>query len=233
MRRLLPEPAGSIDVTEAYAAALGRHPDRPWVNVCMIAALDGSVAVDGRSGGLSGATDRAVLRRLRAVADVIIVGASTARVEGYGPPSKPGQRVGVVTSSGNVDATSELFTSGRGFLVTSDDAAFEVPDGVDVVRAGTGRIDLPAAIARLATLVEGCRVIQSEGGPTLNSALLAADLVDELDLSTAPCTVGTAGTTAAGSAGTGPAGEHLHRFELAQLAVDDESYLFARWVRRR
>ena len=40
--------------------------------------------MDGRSGGLGGPGDKAVFRALRAVPDVVLVGASTARVEGYG-----------------------------------------------------------------------------------------------------------------------------------------------------
>ncbi len=227
MRRLIPDPVVTLDVADAYAAPLGSRTDRPWVSLCMIAGLDGAVAVDGRSGGLSGVTDRAVLRQLRAIADVIIVGASTARVEGYGPPSKAGQRIGVVTLSGNVDAGSELFTSGRGFVVTSEDADLALPGEVDVVRAGRGRVDVAAAIEMLPRLIAGCQTVQAEGGPTLNAALFAADVIDEIDQTTAPLTVGGPATPGAG-AGV----EHRHAFDLAQLAVDDESYVFARWLRR-
>lgn len=226
VRRLHPEPASSIDVVDAYAAPLGAHPDRPWVNLCMISSLDGATAVDGRSRGLSSANDASVLRQLRAIADVIIVGATTARAEGYGPPSKEGQRIGVVTARGSIDVESPLFTSGRGFVITHASADFEVPVGVDVIRAGERRVDVALAIRAIPTVVPDCRFVQAEGGPTLNAALFAADLVDEIDQSTSPHTVGGP------SVGTGAPG-HRHAYELRQLLIDADAYVYARWARRR
>ena len=230
MRRLLPDPAENVDVEEAYAAPLGRSRDgqAPWVTLSMVAAIDGSTVVDGRSGQLSSPTDSEVLAQLRSVADVIVVGASTVRQERYGPPGKDGQRVGVVTSRGSVDLDTELFTSGAGFLILPEDSEFEPGRGVDVVRAGRGTVDPALAIRRLPDLVEACSVVQAEGGAGLNGSLVDADVVDELNITTSPATVGgdghrlTAGATA-----------HLHRFDLAQHAVDDESFLYARWLRRR
>src|SRR5258706_6627171 len=49
----------------------------------MIASVDGAIMVDGRSGGLSGPADRLVFSVLRSLADVIVVGAGTARAERY------------------------------------------------------------------------------------------------------------------------------------------------------
>ena len=83
----------------------------------MIASLDGAVVVDGTSGGLGNANDRQVLLTMRDLADVIVVGAATARGEGYGPPRKRGQRIGVITNSGSVDLSTSLFTSGAGFVI--------------------------------------------------------------------------------------------------------------------
>ena len=88
----------------------------------MVASIDGSTVIDSNSRGLSSKTDQEVLLTLRELADVLIVGAATVRIEGYGPPRKPGQRVGVVSRRGDVDATSPLFTSGAGFLILPDDA---------------------------------------------------------------------------------------------------------------
>jgi len=228
MRRLLPDPAESISVEEAYAAPLGRHGDRPWVSLCMIASIDGSTVVDGRSGDLSSATDGAVLARLRAIADVIVVGAGTVRQEGYGRPGKDGQRIGVVTSTGRVDLDSELFTSGAGFLIVPEDSSFEPARPVDVIRAGRSRVDPALAIRRLPDLLGTCAVVQAEGGAGLNGALVDADVLDELNVTTSPATVGGDGRRL-----TFGAADHLHRFDLAQLAVDDESFLYTRWLRRR
>ena len=227
MRRLLPEPADDISVDEAYVAPLGQRSDRPWVGLCMVASIDGSTVVGGSSAGLSSATDAAVLGRLRRVADVIVVGAGTVRDEGYGAPRKPGQRVGVITRTGKVDVTSELFTSGAGFLITGEDSAVKAP-GIDIIRAGHDEVDLSAAMAHIAELVPSCRFVQAEGGAALNGALLDADVLDELNLTTSPAAVGGAGPRLATRAS-----QHQHRFEIRQLAVDEQSFLYTRWLRRR
>ena len=86
VRVIHPEPADDVSLDELYGVTRSRVGDRPWVGLCMIASLDGTTVVDGRSGGLGNATDSAVLAALRRAADVIIVGAGTVRAEGYGPP---------------------------------------------------------------------------------------------------------------------------------------------------
>ena len=226
LRRVLPVADGPITVPEAYAAPLGRHDERPWVGLCMVASIDGSTVVDGVSAGLSSANDSSVLLQLRSVAQVIIVGAGTMRGEGYGKPKKDGQRIGVVTRSGAVDTTSELFRSGAGFIITTEQT--EIADThVDVLRAGSEEVDLRAAIDRLPDFCPGVEFVQAEGGATLNAALGDADLFDELNVTMSPATVG----------GGGPrlfhGGEnHSHRYGLEQLVVDDESFLFSRWRRR-
>ncbi|HWL44049.1 MAG TPA: dihydrofolate reductase family protein [Ilumatobacter sp.] len=223
--RLHPGPVATTTVAEAYAVNRPARANRPWVGVCMVASIDGATAVAGRSGGLGNATDRAVLAAVRATADVVLVGAGTAAGEGYGAPRKPGLRIGVVTNSGRIDPTRELFTSGAGFVVAPDDAA--LPDGIDVVRAGTRTVDLSQAVARLGEVVPGATFVSAEGGPHLNGALLDADLVDELTVTTSPRLVGGPSTRL-----TAGATEHDRRFELAHLLLDDEHFLFARWVRR-
>jgi riboflavin biosynthesis pyrimidine reductase len=55
----------------------------------MVGGLDGSAAVGGRVGALSGGTDAELFRRMRAVADVVLVGAETVRRERYGPARLP------------------------------------------------------------------------------------------------------------------------------------------------
>ena len=46
--------------------------------------LDGTAAVGGRVGALSTAPDQTLFRRMRQIADVVVVGAETVRREGYG-----------------------------------------------------------------------------------------------------------------------------------------------------
>jgi len=228
MRRLLPEPADDVTVDAAYGMPLGSRTDGPWVGLCMVSSIDGSIAVGGTSAKLSSPTDTAVLARLRRLADVILVGAGTARDEGYGAPSRQGQRIGVVTRSGRLDYDTELFSCGAGFVITSKTGAPDVPTDIDVVRADGEHIDLGAAIARLPGFVGRADYVQVEGGAALNGAMLDADLIDEINVTTSAATFGGSGPRLA----TG-APPHAHRFEVAQLAIDDESFVYTRWLRRR
>jgi len=229
VRRLFPDPAGPTSLREAYDAPRPAQPTatgtRPWVSLCMIASLDGAIVIDGRSGGLGNPTDHEVLLTLREYADVVLVGAGTARGEGYGPPSKPGLRVGVVTNSGSVDLSRALFTSGAGFVIAPESAAVD-SDAVEVLRAGEQHVDLALALARLSSIVPGVRAVQAEGGPTLNAGLLEADAIDELDLTVSPRMVGGNSVRVVHGAPDLEA-----RFELAHLLADDDQFVFGRWVR--
>ena len=49
-----------------------------------VMSLDGAVTLEGRSGGLGDESDRLAMQVLRTLADVVLVGAGTVRVEGYG-----------------------------------------------------------------------------------------------------------------------------------------------------
>lgn len=212
---------------QMYAVSRRAPADRPWVGLTMIASLDGTTVVDGRSGALGNGGDRAVFSALRRAADVIVVGSTTARAEGYRAPRRRGLRIGVVTSTGDVDRSTDLFTSGAGFLVMPQDGP-PSPPGIDVVRAGNGRVDLPGALARLDQIMERPTFVQTEGGPHLNGALLDADCVDELNVSFAPFLVGGGGPRLV----TG-ATERFRRFEPVHVLMDDDGYLFSRWVRDR
>lgn len=144
----------------------------------MISTPDGEIDVNGRSGPLGGPADQKRLIALRSEAAVVLVGAGTAKGEGYGPPSKQGLRIGVVTKSCNVDFSTPLFTSGAGFIVTSHGAP-TVP--VDSVRAGDTEVDLRGIIQQLPA-----GIVHVEGGPMLNAALFDADLVDAINLTWSP-----------------------------------------------
>jgi riboflavin biosynthesis pyrimidine reductase len=217
---------GEATVDELYGAARSRPPDRPWVGVCMITSLDGATVVDGTSGQLGNPTDAAVFAALRRAADVVLVGASTAVAESYGPPSQPGLRIGVVTTRGAVDPASPLYASGAGFLVMPEDGP-PAPPSIEVVRAGAGRVDLALALRRLGEVATDPAFVQAEGGSQLNGALLTSGCVDELDLTLAPVLVGGAAPRIiAGAPST------FDRYDLVHLGTDD-GYLYGRWVRRR
>jgi riboflavin biosynthesis pyrimidine reductase len=72
------------DLLDTYLRPRSPRADRPWVVANMVAGLDGCAARAGRVGELSGPADQELFRRLRQVADVVLVGASTVRLERYG-----------------------------------------------------------------------------------------------------------------------------------------------------
>ena len=177
MRRLWPDP-GEVDDVAAFVAAEERPtpPDRPWLLVNMVASLDGAIAVDGRSGGLAGPADKEMFTALRAVADVVLVGAGTIRAEGYGPPRPSaatraarrsrGQaevpRIATVTRSLYLDVSTPLFTEAESppIVITcagSDPAQRDALGEVaDVIVAGVDTVDLAGALAAAPDPRVGC-----------------------------------------------------------------------------
>ncbi len=219
MRRLFDDPTDHVTVRQAYDVQRPRPAARPWLGVCMVASIDGSTVIDSNSRSLSSKTDQEVLLTLRDLADVLIVGAATVRVEGYGPPRKRGQRVGVVSRRGDVDTSTSLFTSGAGFLILPDDAP---PTSVEAVRAGIGQVDLVAALGRL-----DADFVQAEGGALLNGALSAADVIDELNLTISPQLAGGDGPRV-----TSGSAQLSRKMRLAHV-LEEDGFLFTRYLRDR
>lgn len=58
--------------------------DPPTICINMVMSVDGATTIAGRVGALTSSADQALLRRLRAEADAVLVGAQTVRTEGYG-----------------------------------------------------------------------------------------------------------------------------------------------------
>lgn len=219
MRRLFDDPTDHLTVREAYDVPRPRPAERPWLGVCMVSSIDGTTVIDSNSRGLSSKTDQEVLLTLRELADVLIVGAATVRIEGYGPPRKKGQRVGVVSRSGDVDTTNTLFTSGAGFLILPDDAP---PTSIESIRAGTGGVDFAAALAKL-----DADFVQAEGGAQLNGALSGADVIDELNLTISPQLAGGDGPRV-----TSGNAQISRKMRLAHV-LEDDGFLFTRYLRAR
>ncbi|MGW4453751.1 dihydrofolate reductase family protein, partial [Streptomyces sp. NPDC004599] len=95
MRRLFPvtdetaAQAREWSLAELAAAyAYPRPPagaPRPWLRANMVSTLDGAAQHEGHSQPISSAADMRVFGTLRALADVVVVGAETVRQEGYRP----------------------------------------------------------------------------------------------------------------------------------------------------
>jgi len=246
MRQLLPTP-GDVDPVAAYLAAARPAPaDRPWVAMSMVSSLDGATAVHGRSGPLGGAPDRAVFRAVRAIADAVLVAAGTVRAEGYGPVRLSEEAVAarvaagrsagpprLVVVSGSLDLDLSRAAEGpvRPLVLTTADARPDrraALEEVAEVRAyGAGEVDLGAALSDLRA--DGVGVVVCEGGPSLNRALVAADLVDEWCVTLAPTIAGGASRRVVDGAPELGEGQPL---ELASL-LEEDGVLLGRWLRRR
>ena len=161
--------------------------DRPHVAAMMVSSLDGRAAVAGSSRPLGGPCDVQLLVALRTAADAVLVGPSTVRAEGYARIACPAV---LVSRSFDLPWEAGLFAApGQPVLVYTGRGAGEAPEvaaSVEVVR-----MDEPALVAVLADLrARGVESLLCEGGPTLNRALLAAGLIDELFLTLSPVVTG-------------------------------------------
>ena len=174
-------------------------PDRPYLGINMVSSLDGKATLDWRTQGLSSDVDRRVFHLLRTQADAVMVGAGTARTERYGRMTKSDELRQIRTNEGLVPDALAVIVSGRldlppdlpllnepGQRVVVVTASEETLPGLtgDVEYARVGD-DLPRLMAYLQE-EHGVRSVLCEGGPTLNSFLFAADVVDELFLTLNP-----------------------------------------------
>lgn len=240
MRQVLPRSGPELSDADLN----GLYGDEPadFLRVNFVASADGAATVDGRSGGLGSPADTRLFALLRARADAILVGAGTARAEGYGSLAatpeaiearlargqRPAPALVLVSRALDMTPDDPLITGGSEPTVILTCAAADprrrerLAAVTPVLVAGADAVDLAEARRRLAA--RGLRRILCEGGPTLFAAALAARVVDELCLTTAPLLVGpgppriAVGPEASGSA-----------LRLRHL-LEDEGYLFARYA---
>ncbi len=213
-------------------------PGRPYLGINMVASLDGKATLDWRTKGLSTDADRQLFHHLRTQADAVMVGAGTAREERYGRMTKNDElrqkrmNEGMVADalavvvSGRLDLPPDLpllnEPEQRVVIATASDEGIPGVTG-DIEYARTGD-DLPRLLAYLHD-EHGVRSVLCEGGPTLNSHLFAAGLVDELFLTLNPKVVGGA------SALTIVAGRELVEPAESRLVTvaEHEGELYTRW----
>lgn len=228
------------ELFEAYALH-GRDDTRVRMN--FVSSADGAVTLGDRSGALGGRTDRALMQVLRAMADVVVVGAGTVRAEGYGGLRVSADDVSwrrgrglddqpalaVVSGGLHLDPGDPVFADAarRPVLVTTDAAAAAHGALFDpvatVIACGGDRVDLGEMLEVFAH--RGWTQVLCEGGPHLFGALLAEGLVDEVCVTIAPRFVG-------GEAGRIVQGvpEADRRFSLGGVFTDDDGFAFLRYV---
>ena len=241
--------AGHLD--DAELARLYHYPapakPQTWVRANFISSIDGAAAVSGRSGALGRTGDRVVFTLLRALADVVVVGAGTVRAENYGgvtlaPPERQrrraaGQtvvpRLAIVTGSGLLDRDMRVFTDTElPPLVLTCTAAIAATrrrlagraEVLDCSANDPARVDEPTMLDVLAT--RGHYRVLTEGGPSLLGSFIDSGLLDELCLTVAPYLLGGPAPRIA----TGP-GEMLTAMRCAHLLTDDSGYLYGRYVK--
>jgi riboflavin biosynthesis pyrimidine reductase len=199
--------------------------DRPTILVNFVSTIDGVVAL-GRGeepggGVISGffEPDRFVMALLRAVSDVLLVGAGTIAggsssswtADHLAPDLAPAfgewrRALGLAPQPTTVIVTGggDVRLGRRGVTDPSVPVIFattprgaerlgklDLPDHVRVEVAGSGDRLSPDELAAFVSGMEA-RVVLSEGGPHLLADLVAADLADELFLTVAPQIVGRA-----------------------------------------
>lgn len=207
--------SGPLEARYGGALAIPLRTDRPTVVSNFVSTLDGVVSyntAEAAGGGeISGffEPDRFVMGVLRALSDIVLIGAGTLRAapderwtaDFIHPPSasrfavlrselglRPQPLTAVVTASGSIDlAHPGLADPEVPVLVVTTDAGARrlgrVPAHVDV-HTTDDRVR-PADILD-ALAAAGAQVVLCEGGPHLLGQLLDAHLVDELFLTLAP-----------------------------------------------
>jgi len=204
----------AVGLLEREALALNRGfvsrmaRGRPWVTVKLGASADGRTALaDGSSQWITSPAARGDVQRLRARASAILTGigtveaddpALTVRDPALDLAGRDPLRV-VFDSAGRLRAATRLVQDGRPTLV------FATAQGVLALRDrlgtqhmnvsvesladdATGRIDLAAALRRLAELE--CNDVLVEAGPRLAGSFVTHGLADEIVLYVAPALLG-------------------------------------------
>ncbi|MFG1934569.1 dihydrofolate reductase family protein [Mycobacterium sp. NPDC048908] len=216
---------------------------RPRFRANFIASIDGAVTLDGAGRKLGTPTDRRVFSRLREVADVILVGATTAKSKPYLdiqliPEARSWRlsrglaaalHVAVVSSSG-VISPQLLHNSTPPIVIVSRSAdrsarrALEA-SGAIVKQMPDGRIASASIRHALADL--GLNRVLVEGGPTFFSQLVADNEIDELCLTTSPMMV--AGPARRVAATVAHVEIHMQR---STVLLGSDGTVIVRWVRR-
>jgi riboflavin biosynthesis pyrimidine reductase len=252
VRQIYPPEGGGEQLSLAGLYAYpeeSAHRDGRWLRANMITSADGAATVRGRSGGLSGGADRTVFGLLRALADVVLVGAGTVRAEAY-RPAKIGERwaglregrapsppIAVVSGRLALDPAGRLLDQAppdaRTIVITVESAPVDrraaLAAKADVIVAGEHRVDLRAAISALIAL--GHRRILTEGGPHLLGEIAKAGLLDELCLTVSPLLAGSEAGRIIRGAGplTDAPGAGPGRLSLAHV-LEDQGYLLCRYL---
>ena len=216
--RLFPEPrslAGEEEIYQDLRLLPPASPLLPYVIVNMVSSVDGRSSVGGKAAGIGSRADRGAMRALRSRMDAVMVGAGTLRAEklnlGLDDPEARQPFAVIVGGAGDMPIMEHL--AGR-----QQDVILALPEGargaaeagrdrltvIEAPSTGRGRVDLGWLLRRLKSDHAVDRLLV-EGGPTLNRAMIAEGLADELFLTLAPKLLfGEEAAIVRGDAGDGP-----------------------------
>ncbi|MGP4016856.1 dihydrofolate reductase family protein [Saccharopolyspora sp. 5N708] len=245
MQQIWPE---HVALDDQQLERLYTYPDkRRWLAVNYVSSADGAVEVGGRARQLSNPPDQKVLKLGSDLADILLVGATTAMVEefrGAHPDESTLERrrrhglrdilpTAVVTTGRSLPADAPVITEAATPTIVITCTAAPVKKqktweaaGAELLIVGEDTVDLAAAIEALTD--RGLRWIDCEGGPHLFGGLLAAGVVDELRLTISPLLVSGMHERIA----TGIALEPID-LELASVLAEDDAMLIRYLVRKR
>jgi 5-amino-6-(5-phosphoribosylamino)uracil reductase len=260
MQRLLPRQAPAdpqdpaldtlLGLADAYAypegPGTGAGPASPYLRANMVGSLDGAARAEGTSAPLSSAADMRLFGTLRALADLVLVGAETVRKEGYRPAKardafaarraaagqSPAPAIAVISRRLDLDFDAPLFTAPcvptlvlTGTGAPDDALARAAAAGAHVVIAGEGEgVDPVRAVREVAAL--GFTRLLHEGGPRILAQFAAADVLDELCLTVSPLLTGGQAPRIM----TGPDVVPPTRFTPLSI-LEEDGFLFTRYVR--
>lgn len=240
LRKLDPSYQPVDDLLDLYLGDERKSEGRPWVLLNFIGSVDGGTAIEGKSTGLGDEDDKAVFHALRAVPDIILVGAGTVDAENYGPVELDEVRRERRLAAGLTEVPVLAIVSGR---LSFDPEARVFSDSEHRPMVITGPEADPAKLALLGDAADviilqdvtpesilahlgAVGVVLCEGGPSLVGQFVAAGLVDELNLTIAPTMI--SGNSA--RIAHGPPADPPLDMRLERTLVGDRS-LFLRYLR--
>ncbi len=239
LTQVFPVAGAQPDISSAYA-----WPEHgAWVRAMMVMSLDGAISgSDGRSGSISSATDRLIMKQVRSFSDVVLIGASTMRAENYSPMKVIPEILDERRSQGLDDASVTAIVSAsldlpwelpafsesyrQPIVITTSDCdeakADEASKHCELIRVTDIKNNPGAIIDSLAAM--GLNRIICEGGARLLGDLTKAGCIDEFDVAISPTL-----------ANNGQALLHANfdapqKLKLAHV-LQDEGFLFTRYLR--
>ena len=195
-------PAGAEELLRDARLGDSASGDRPYLFMNFVESVDGRATREGSSRELGSDADLEMLLALRTIADAVLVGPGTIRVEGYGRLCGEERRARRAAAGQAPDPPLVIFS--RSFDVPWVAPLFEAPEQPVLIYTGV-RGEIPDVAAPVEVVVlepyssaaaladlraRGVRALLSEGGPTLLRGLLEDGVVDELFLTLSPELVG-------------------------------------------